>query len=324
MFRPMKRSILASTRQNSLWFNRLLVKFKCLEKEKEERNMQAETILITGAGSGLGKLTALTLGRLGKKVIATTETELQATTLKNDADALNIPLFVEKIDITDPIDREKAWEWEIDILVNNAAVKEGGSLVDIPEENFRRQYEVNVFGTLLFTQGFARKMVRKRKGRIIFVSSISGLMVNPFSGPYASSKFAIEGLASTMSQELKEFNVEVATINLGPYLTGFNDREFNTWKTWRDDPAERIFNYEKLAFPFKQMDPAKAVAPMIKTILGTTKMYRNIIPKLMFPLVEAVNKFQWMKRTTCRLGKRHLMVQQAYKMKPGSDGKYMI
>ena len=286
--------------------------------------MKAETILITGAGTGLGKLTALTLGRLGKHVIATTETELQATTLKNDADALKIPLLVEKIDITDPIDREKAWSWEIDILVNNAAVKEGGSLIDIPEENFSKQYEVNVFGTLLFTQEFVRKMVQQRKGRIIFVSSISGLMVNPFSGPYASSNFAIEGLASTFSQELQEFNVEVATINLGPYLTGFNDREFNTWKTWHDDPAKRIFNYEKLAFPFKQMEPAKAVAPMIKTILGTTKAYRNIIPKLMFPLVELVNKFQWFKRSTWRLGKRHMLVQQSYEIEPGSDGKYMI
>jgi Dehydrogenases with different specificities (related to short-chain alcohol dehydrogenases) len=101
---------------------------------------------------------------------------------------------------------------------------------------------------MLFTQEFARKMVHKRKGRIVFISSISGLMVNPFSGPYSSSKFAIEGIASTLSQELKEFGIEVATVNPGPYLTGFNDREFNTWKTWDDDLSKRIFNYENLAF----------------------------------------------------------------------------
>ena len=115
--------------------------------------MPMETILITGSGSGLGKLTALTLAKLGKKVIATTETQFQADLLKADAEALEIPLVVEKIDITDPADRKKAWEWDIDILVNNAAVKEGGALVDIPEENFRNQYEVNVFGTFLLTQG---------------------------------------------------------------------------------------------------------------------------------------------------------------------------
>lgn len=286
--------------------------------------MADDTILITGAGSGIGKLTALTLAKMGKNVIATTETEFQADVLKADAEALKIPMIVEKIDITNPADRKKAWKWNIDILVNNAAVKEGGALVDIPEENLRKQYEVNVFGTMLFTQEFARKMVRKRKGRIVFISSISGLMVNPFSGPYSSSKFAIEGMASTLSQELKEFGVEVAIVNPGPFLTGFNDREFNRWRTWKDDSSKRIFNYENLAFPFKQLNPQKVVAPTIKVILGKTKAYRNLSPKFMIPFVKLVNEFQWIKRTNWRLGKRHLMVQQSYNMKPGSSGKYMM
>lgn len=286
--------------------------------------MPTETILITGAGSGIGKLTALTLAKLGKNVIATTETELQADLLKADAEAFNFPMLVEKIDITDPSDRKKAWKWDIDILVNNAAIKEGGSLVDIPEENFRKQYEVNVFGTMLFTQEFARKMVHKRKGRIVFISSVSGLMVNPFSGPYSSTKYAIESIANTLSQELKEFGIEVATVNPGPYLTGFNDREFNTWKTWDDNPSERIFNYEYLAFPFEQLDPKKIIAPTIKTILGETKVYRNLSPKFLIPFVELVNKFQWIKRTNWRLGKRHILVQKSYDMEPGSDGNYMV
>lgn len=286
--------------------------------------MTAEKILITGAGSGIGKLTALVLAKMGKDVIATTETEAQAMTLQADAAVLKIPLLVEQVDITKASDRQRAWEWDIDILVNNAAIKEGGALVDIPEENLRKQYEVNVFATLLLTQEFARKMVVKGRGRIIFISSISGLMVNPFSGPYASTKYAIEAIAATMGQELKEFGVEVATVNPGPYLTGFNDREFNTWKTWDDEPARRIFNYEKLAFPFLQLDPAKVVAPTIKVILGESKAFRTLSPKLMIPIVSSVRKFQWIKRTDWRLGRRHLMVEQAYKMKPASDGGYLI
>ncbi|HIZ70633.1 MAG TPA: SDR family oxidoreductase, partial [Candidatus Atopostipes pullistercoris] len=241
--------------------------------------MPMETILITGSGSGLGKLTALTLAKLGKKVIATTETQFQADLLKADAEALEIPLVVEKIDITDPADRKKAWEWDIDILVNNAAVKEGGALVDIPEENFRNQYEVNVFGTFLLTQGFSQKMINKGYGRIIFISSISGLMVNPFSGPYSSSKFAIEAIAKAFQQELQEFNIEVATINPGPFLTGFNDEEFERYRTWNDQPQTRIFNYKNLAFPFPQLRPKKAIAPIIKVILGKTKTYRNLVPR---------------------------------------------
>src|SRR5690625_7067949 len=79
-------------------------------------DMMTETILITGAGSGLGKLTALTLGKMGKKVIATTETMEQADLLREDAEALRIPLQIEKLDITDENDRKKAWSWNIDIL----------------------------------------------------------------------------------------------------------------------------------------------------------------------------------------------------------------
>lgn len=286
--------------------------------------MTTKKILITGAGSGIGKLTALTLAKLDHHVIATTETDMQAAILKEDAEALRIPIIIEKVDITNPIDRAKAWTWEIDILVNNAAVKEGGALVDIPEENLRKQYETNVFGTILLTQEFACKMVHKREGKIIFVSSASGLMVNPFSGPYASTKFAIEAMATALGQELQEFNVEVAVINPGPYLTGFNDREFNAWQTWDDNPKKRIFSYEQLAFPFKQLDPQKAIVPIIKVILGEKKSFRNLMPKIMAPAIGIVNQYQWIKRSDFRLGRQHSLVKKAYEMKEGSSGEYML
>jgi len=280
--------------------------------------MMTETILITGAGSGLGKLTALTLGKMGKKVIATTETMEQADLLREDAEALRIPLQIEKLDITDENDRKKAWSWDIDILVNNASIKEGGSLVDIPEENFRNQFEVNVIGTVLLTQGFARQMIDKGYGRIIFVSSISGLMVNAFSGPYSSSKFATEAIANTLAQELQEFNIEVATINPGPYLTGFNDEEFERYRTWDDDAEERIFNYQNLHFPFPQMDPKKAVAPMIRVILGQTKMHRNLIPRSLTFGVIGNQIYQWLKKTHWRSGERHSLVIQSNEMQPAT------
>jgi len=280
--------------------------------------MTAETILITGAGSGFGKLTALTLARLGKNVIATTKTNQQAALLEDDARALGIPLRIEKLDITDPDEREKAWTWEIDILVNNAGVSEGGALVDIPEKNFRHQFETNVFGTHLLTQGFARQMIKKESGRIIFVTSISGLMANAFSGPYVSSKYALEGIASTLSQELMEYNVEVATVNHGPFLTGFNDEEFERYRNWPGDPESYIFNPETLSFPLKQYDPEVAIAPTIRVILGVTKSYRNVVPKLMTPLVMIMEKFEWFKHTNWFLGKRHPLAQKSMDMEPAT------
>jgi len=101
-------------------------------------------------------------------------------------------------------------------------------------------------------------MVKRRRGRIVWVSSREGLNVNPFTGIYAASKHAVEAVAETMSMELQEFGIEVATVNPGPILTGFNDRGFETWKSWEDDPYERLFDYSKQAFPRAQFDPEPA------------------------------------------------------------------
>lgn len=283
--------------------------------------MSEEKILITGAGTGFGKLFALELARKGKNVIATTEVLSQVSALEKEVADAGLSMQIEKLDVTDPGDREKAWNWDIDILVNNAAVKEGGALVDIPENNLRNQFDVNLIGPLLLTQGFARKMIEKNKGRIIFVSSISGMMVNPFSGPYAASKYATEAVANTLSQELQEFNIEVATINPGPYLTGFNDREFETWKSWQDDESKRIFNYEDIAFPFEQFDPEEVVGTGIKVILGETNSYRNVVPTDMISQVKKQQDYLWNKKTDEALGERHEMVQKAYDIEPKTKSK---
>ena len=280
-----------------------------------------ETILITGAGTGFGKNIAFKLAEMGKNVIAGVEVMSQVSALELEAREKGLTLQLEKLDVTNEKDRKKAWEWDIDILVNNAGIKEGGSLVDIPEENLRRQIEVNAIAPLILTQGFARKMVKNKKGRIIFVSSVSGLAVNPFSGPYAASKHAVEAFADALSQELQEFKVEVATINPGPYLTGFNDREFETWKNWDDDPTERVFDYEKLAFASEQFDPDDVTEPAIKVILGETKTYRNLIPETMIPVIKEKMDSMWEKETDENLGKRHKAVKMSYVSEPGTKAE---
>lgn len=278
--------------------------------------MTTEKILITGAGTGFGKLFAFELAKMGKDVIATTETSSQVSALEKEAEEKGLSMKIEKVDVTDQKDREKAWAWDIDVLVNNAAIKEGGSLVDIPENNLHNQFDVNLIGPILLTQGFAREMIKKNKGRIVFTSSISGMMVNPFSGPYSASKFATEAVANTLSQELQEFNIEVATINPGPYLTGFNDREMEAWKSWQDDPSKRVFNYEDIAFPFEQYDPKEVVDIGVKVILGETKQYRNVVPEDMIEQVKEIQEAIWEKKTDAELGQRHEMVQKAYDLKP--------
>ena len=271
-----------------------------------------KTVLMTGFGFEA----AMRLAKKGFDVIAAVEIYAQEQTLKRQAAERGVKLRVEKLDVTDEGDRRKALAWGVEILVNNAGVLEGGSVVDIPGANMRREFEVNVIGPLLLTQGIAKQMVKRRKGRIVWVSSREGLNVNPFTGIYAASKHAIEAIAETMALELQEFGVEVATVNPGPFLTGFNDRGFETWKSWEDDPAERLFDYSKLSFPRAQFDPEPVYATLTAVAAGEVDSYRNLEPKSMIEETKHNIEAPWTRAVRGDLGKRAAAVQRSYDMKP--------
>ena len=274
------------------------------------------TVLITGAGTGFGHEVAMRMAEKGFDVIAAVEIYAQVQTLKRQAAKRGVTLQVEKLDVTDDGDRRKALAWNVEILVNNAGVLEGGSVVDIPALNIRRKFEVNVIGPLLLTQGIAKQMVKRAKGRIVWVSSREGLNVNPFTGIYSASKHAVEAIAQTMSLELQEFGIEVATVNPGPFLTGFNDRGFQTWQSWEDDASERLFDYSKLAFPRAQFDPEPVYATMTAVAAGEINTFRNLEPKSMIAETKSNMEAPWNRKVTDGLGSRPASVQKAFEMKP--------
>jgi NAD(P)-dependent dehydrogenase (short-subunit alcohol dehydrogenase family) len=273
-------------------------------------------VLITGSGTGFGHETAMRLAEKGFDVIASVEIWSQVQTLKRQAAERGVELQVEKLDVTDEGDRRKALGWDVEILVNNAGVGEGGSTVDIPAENMRRQFEVNVVGPLLLTQGIAKQMVKRGEGRIVWVSSREGLNVNPFTGLYSASKHAVEAIAETMAYELQEFGVEVATVNPGPFLTGFNDRMFQTWQSWEDDASERLFDYASLAFPRAQFDPEPVYATLTAVAAGEVDSFRNLEPKSMIEETKQLQQAPWDRKVTDGLKTRHKQIQASYEMEP--------
>ena len=277
-----------------------------------------KTILITGAGTGFGHEVALRLAAKGFDVIAGVEIAAQVHAVTEDAKKRGVSLRVEKLDVTCEGDRQKAADWDVDILLNNAGISEGGSVADIPAENLRRQYEVNIIGPVMLTQLVLRKMVAKKKGRVVFMSSVAGLTTDPFAGAYSSSKHALEAIASALSQEVKEFGIEVATVNPGPFLTGFNDRMFETWKSWQDDPARRLFDYSKIAFPHEQYDPEPVFETTIGVLTGAIDTYRNVEPKEIIPQQREQLDAIWGQKVTDGLGKRPELVQKAYDLKPAT------
>jgi NAD(P)-dependent dehydrogenase (short-subunit alcohol dehydrogenase family) len=273
-------------------------------------------VLITGAGTGFGHEAAMRLAEKGFDLIAGVEIYAQVQTMKRQAAERGVTLQVEKLDVTNDGDRRKALDWGVQILVNNAGVGEGGSTVDIPASNIRHQFEVNVTGPLLLTQPIAKQMIKRGAGRIVWVSSREGLNVNPFTGIYSASKHAVEAIAETMADELQEYNIEVATVNPGPFLTGFNDRMFQTWESWEDDPSQRLFDYAKLAFPRAQFDPEAVYATLTAVAAGEVDSYRNLEPKSMIDETEHLQQIPWQRKVTDGLGTRHQAITHSYEMQP--------
>jgi NAD(P)-dependent dehydrogenase (short-subunit alcohol dehydrogenase family) len=241
-------------------------------------------ILITGAGSGFGEGAAIGLAKNGHTVIAGVHIWPQATKLRKKAKELELTnLRVEKLDILDTVDVTNAVHWDIDILVNNAAIGFTGPLAEIPLELVRRTFETNVFAGLQLAQKFIRKFVdEKRAGKIVFTSSIAGLHSTQWLGPYCASKHALECIAETLHAELKPFNIQVQTINPGPYRTGFNDTMAETALHWMD---EKNFNNKaavekSLRSIFEhQRDPQEVIDAMIAIIPQDTGKFRNVVPK---------------------------------------------
>ena len=276
------------------------------------------TIMITGAATGFGAETALRLAAAGHHVIAGVQVPAQVFALQQQAEARGVTLQVETLDVTDPATPQRASEWEIDVLLNNAGISEGGSIADIPGDNLRWQYEVNIIGPVLLTQAVLRGMIRRGSGRIVFMSSVAGLTTDPFAGAYSSSKHALEAIAEALRQEVQEFGIAVATINPGPFLTGFNDRMFETWKEWPTDPDDRLFDYSRIAFPHEQYDIEPVIETTIGVLTGRIDSYRNVEPKQIVEQQKQMLDAVWTRKSTDGLGKRAELVQKAYDIAPGT------
>ena len=238
----------------------------------------SKTVLITGAGSGFGKLAALALAERGHHVIATTETEEQAVALAGEAPQLQ----VERVDITTS-DVAKVLAWDVDVLINNAGAGETGPIADVPINRVRHLFEVNVFGTLSITQAVLKGMVAKKNGRIIIMSSIAGVLSAPAFGPYSMTKFALEAMGKAMRAELAPLGIDVTLVNPGPYLTGFNDRMADSMWEWFGDQSLNgseadLFRLIGGFVTTDQRDPADVANRLVELTEADTTTENNFVP----------------------------------------------
>lgn len=192
----------------------------------------SKIVLITGATAGIGRMAALHLAKHGHHVIATGRktTELAklaaegagATSYGGRLDTLHLDV-TSLASITASVSAVDALTdgHGLDVLVNNAGFGVLGPTSEISDSEMRRQYETNVFGLMNVTRAFLPRMMQRRSGRIINVSSVGGRITMPFFGVYNSTKYAVESLSDAMRYELRSFGIDVALIEPGVIRTNF-------------------------------------------------------------------------------------------------------
>ena len=191
-------------------------------------------ILITGARGGMGLEAALQLAERGHDVIATVHLSESIPVVEAAARARGVTLTIEKFDILNESDRNHFSDYNIDVLINNAAIGETGPLIEVPIDRIRKNFETNVFSTIELSQQFARRMVKRGSGKIIFVGSLGGRLAMPFMGPYIMTKFALEAAIDVLRVEMRPLGIKVSLIEPGAYATCFNEKMHAKKYEWMD------------------------------------------------------------------------------------------
>lgn len=266
---------------------------------KNKPNIKHRNILITGCSSGIGLEAARILHARGHYVIATVRNPADQNLL-NEAGISNL-----LCDLNDSASINQAVEaaselfnGNIEVLFNNAAYGQPGAVEDLSRNALREQFETNVFGTQELTNLVIKKMRQQCFGRIIYNSSVLGLIALPYRGAYNASKYAVEGLADTLRLELKGTGIDISLIEPGPITSHFRQNAFAKYQQHIDkNISSHRFVYDAMekrlltpgpAAPFTL--PAKAVVDKLVHAIESDR------PKIRYYVTFPTYLFGYLKR----------------------------
>lgn len=217
-----------------------------------------KTCLITGCSSGIGLCAAITLHQRGYKVVATVRKDSDKTALEQHG------IYTIVMDLADESSVKIGFQEtldhlnnQLDGLFNNAAFGQPGAVEDLSRTALREQFETNVFGTQQLTNLAIAHMRKQGYGRIIYNSSVLGLIALAYRGAYNASKYAIEGLADTLRIELYGTNINVSLIEPGPISSRFRDNAYAKYIQHIDSRNSAHRNtYEAMEARLKKKGPA--------------------------------------------------------------------
>ncbi len=266
----------------------------------------SKTILITGCSSGIGYSAAVLLKNRGHHVIAAARKSADVARLKQEG------FTVLQLDLADSQSIQQAVNQaldltggKIDALFNNGAFGQPGAVEDLTRDVLRYQFETNLFGTHELTNLLIPVMRKQGHGRIIYNSSVLGLVAMRYRGAYNASKFALEGLADTLRLELYGTNIHVSLIEPGPILSHFRENSYALYKK-NIDPAhsfhqeayqamEDRLQKEGAAVAFTL--PAKAVVDKVIHALEAKKpkiRYYVTFPTYLFAVLKRILPTSWL------------------------------
>lgn len=223
------------------------------------------SVLISGTSRGIGRATALRLARSGWDVLATVRDAEDGEALVAEAGGGSVRVL--ELDVTSDeqvaaLD-ERLPEW-LDAVVNNAGVVVSGPLETLSADDVRGQFEVNVVGAVALTN-LVLPRLRASRGRIVFVSSLSGRISTPMTGAYNASKFAIEAIADAWRLELRRWGVKVILVE--PAMTDTD--------LWRQAPETLEAGEAEMSAEHRDLY-AEHLAGMRKTIPRIQKMAKPV------------------------------------------------
>lgn len=183
--------------------------------------MTGDTVLITGASTGLGKETALFLAQRGYRVYATVRDMSSSEGLLSDAKTRNVQLkvlplnVVDKASIQQTVETIVAEAGGIYAVINNAGIGLRGYFEDLDDAEIRQMFDANLFGVMDVTRAVLPHMRKAKRGRILLISSVGGRIGSLGVSTYCSSKFAIEGFGESLFMELAPLGIRVSLIEPG-------------------------------------------------------------------------------------------------------------
>lgn len=234
-------------------------------------------ILITGARSGLGYCYAKELAKRGHIVYAGVKTEKEYRALEEKCFQEKIILFPLLLNLGQKETFDAIKELNLDILILQAGVGEGGSLLEIEEERFRYNQEINVFANLQLIKIFITSlMINDKRGKVFITSSLAAFLPLPYLGSYTISKVSLYQLAKTLRIEAKymKLPLTVSVILPGAYQTGFNDVMIDNKDQGQNlflKKARKMTTYQRVFFHLLEKKDEKSLSKKIRLAVEQKK-----------------------------------------------------